>query len=335
VTKLKHEGDKQLVKNLFIAGLAIWAILFSLVGFFHSDVAVAFAIFTPIVVATFVVVLVSGVLLKRFLLTLRERRESEEKSHRHELGRLFDKLIRQGNKSIPTFLNWLEEGDAELQALAVKGLGVLKAKEAVEPLLALLKNAHPELKAQVLWALGEIRDRRAMPAIVPHLGDFTETGKGTVSHFAAEALRKLKFKSVANSFMTAFNSSNDDELSQSLKKLRKYCQSDLLVQAFVKALDAPDVTKAINAAKALEKLFAFSALPILREKAKTASDERLKDACQRVVRQLELVMTLPSPALPTSLDTSTLPIPATPTKINPETLPRAVDQSLQSDQNEH
>lgn len=49
--------------------------------------------------------------------------------HSRELQQLFDQLVRQGSKSIPTFLEWLK-GDTELQVLAIKGLATLKAKES-------------------------------------------------------------------------------------------------------------------------------------------------------------------------------------------------------------
>ena len=52
-------------------------------------------------------------------------------------------------------------------------LGRLKAREAVEPLIEFLKSETiPEVeKVAATWALGEIRDPKAIPALIPLLGN--------------------------------------------------------------------------------------------------------------------------------------------------------------------
>jgi HEAT repeat protein len=100
----------------------------------------------------------------------------------------FAELMRQGEKAIPLFLQVFSVPtdryylwDASYaRALAAFGLGRLKAQKAVEPLMTLLRERRLSLKERcaAIWALGELGDPKAIPVLLPFLGDLQATEMG-------------------------------------------------------------------------------------------------------------------------------------------------------------
>ncbi|MBI3394780.1 MAG: HEAT repeat domain-containing protein, partial [Spirochaetia bacterium] len=77
------------------------------------------------------------------------------------LGKIGDRA------SIPLLLEGLETRAAEAAHGAAYALGALKAKEAVDPMMRLLKSSKDlTLKKHIVAALGEIGDKRAIPSIL-------------------------------------------------------------------------------------------------------------------------------------------------------------------------
>ncbi|MBI5286108.1 MAG: HEAT repeat domain-containing protein [Deltaproteobacteria bacterium] len=65
----------------------------------------------------------------------------------------------------------MKDGDSRLRCYAVKALGVMKAKEAVEPLRGFLNDPDPDVRCNVVTALGETGDKRVVPSLIPLLED--------------------------------------------------------------------------------------------------------------------------------------------------------------------
>lgn len=214
-------------------------------------------------------------------------------------------------------------------ALAVEGLGVLKAKEAIPILYETLNHPNPMVRAKAIWALGEIGDPSTISHIIPLLGDASPVKSDQehlVSRYAADVLSKLGEKKLVKAF---------DEAMQG--QIRKWTKTQLsgkyrpqVVQAFAKALDG-DLSIAINAARALGELLLVEAIPDLERKAYSLSTPpELREVCLKALTKLNEFSRLPT-IPPASLETANLPRPAIPIEIPTENLPRAASKSGEND----
>ena len=75
-----------------------------------------------------------------------------------------------GDPSTPEY--WIPQLEKVTRGAAIKKLREMKSKEAVEPLMALYDTG--KAKADVVAALAEIGDKRAVPTLVKAIGDNTE-----------------------------------------------------------------------------------------------------------------------------------------------------------------
>jgi HEAT repeat protein len=106
----------------------------------------------------------------------------------------------EDEESAPRLLKMLESYKPMAAAGAATGLGLLKEKTAVEPLLALLDAESGELRRAVIEALGRIGDARAVEPIErlrddPLLGVMdppSETLKDALNKAITAALGQLK-----------------------------------------------------------------------------------------------------------------------------------------------
>ena len=80
----------------------------------------------------------------------------------------------------------LKDENPQIRLQAVESLGKLGSKEAVPPLLKLL-DEEPN-KYPIIWALGEIRDERAIPALNKMLAGEDEA----LQYNARKALKKIQ-----------------------------------------------------------------------------------------------------------------------------------------------
>src|SRR5262249_44758841 len=71
-------------------------------------------------------------------------------------------------RSVPSLLRLLGSRDAYVRIEAINGLGSAKAKEAVEPLTAIVNDdsGEPFVCKKAIQALGEIGDPRAVPVLI-------------------------------------------------------------------------------------------------------------------------------------------------------------------------
>jgi hypothetical protein len=189
----------------------------------------------------------------------------------------------------------------------------------VEPLLQVLGDPDGLLRTHAIWALGEIGDARAVPALIPFLGEETEGGSDNKA--AAAALRQLGEGRLVEAFAQTLRGSKAALESWPGKYRRE------VVQAFIRALDSPDAGPAVQSAEALAELGAVEALPALRAQSRVRhfGDERTEERWAQAVAQLEAWAALPRPA-DAPLSPETLPRPAGEPEPSPETLPRPIGE---------
>ncbi|MCS7188014.1 MAG: HEAT repeat domain-containing protein, partial [Armatimonadota bacterium] len=100
--------------------------------------------------------------------------------------------------------------------LAVEGLALLKAKEAIPVLCEALKHPSATVRARAIWALGEIGDPSAIPHLIPLLGEgdahspLFKSQNQMISEQAAEALQKLGESELVVAFKNALKGKLDE-----------------------------------------------------------------------------------------------------------------------------
>jgi len=259
----------------------------------------------------------------------------------------FAELMRQGKKAIPLFLQVFSVPadryylwDASYaRALAAFGLGRLKAQKAVEPLMMLLRERRLSLKERcaAIWALGELGDPKAIPVLLPFLGDLQATEMGEyltlldslsaceIADWAADALAKLGAQHLVDDFQRALHEQDDE----ALQRLKATFRSEVTM-ALMKVLDtyrhAPRLRetemRVSNAAWALGRLKAMEAISVLRREARRSPFPSVREICGQIVRELEALARLPMPANPTEFDRTNLPAIPNPNAFPTDNLPR-------------
>jgi len=242
-----------------------------------------------------------------------------------EIERLeaFSQIADMGEQAIPIFVQALETPltstiiwrGAEAHRLAVEGLGLLKAKQAIDVLCEALEHPVSSVRAKAVWALGEIGETSVIPHLIPLLGDCD-----TVSNQAARVLEKFGEGDLVHAFKKALSRKVDEQARKILTG--KYRPQ--VVKAFIKALNGESQLAAIGAAWALGELRFVEALPVLERKARSfLTPEQVRLACRDAAAKLRPFAYLP--AIPSVLpEIANLPRPATATEIPTENLPRAV-----------
>jgi HEAT repeat protein len=272
----------------------------------------------------------------------------------------FAELMRQGEKAIPLFLQVFSVPtdryylwDASYaRALAAFGLGRLKAQKAVEPLMTLLRERRLSLKERcaAIWALGELGDPKAIPVLLPLLGDLQsmemderlmlldglparekarirlkQGWQWRIADWAADALAKLGAQHLVDDFQRALHERDDE----ALQRLKATFRSEVTT-ALMKVLDtyrhAPRLRetemRVSNAAWALGRLKAMEAISVLRREARRSPFPSVREICGQIVRELEALARLPMPANPTEFDRTNLPAIPNPNAFPTDNLPR-------------
>jgi len=277
-----------------------------------------------------------------------------------EWEKVFNRMLSEGEKAIPVLLQILQarrKSDFLLSSepaslLAIFVFGRLKTREAVEPLIEFLKfKAVPEVeKVAAIWALGEIGDPKAIPALITFLGclgsdifdyrfeaifakgmtttkeDFKERLKWEICDWAEEALTKLNSKIVVEIFKRTLEEQDKEAL---FEIARKYWSE--VIAALTNVLDSQPEGEELdskrkdwvfNAVWALRELKAVDALPKLRRLAKIAGSP-LREYCQKVIAELEEFSRLPRAVGVGEIEMANLPAIPDPKAIPTENLPRA------------
>jgi len=235
--------------------------------------------------------------------------------------KVFNRTLLESEKAIPNLLQILQArlkfhlslSPDPVSLLAIFGLGRLKARDTVEHLVEFVKTKQVPVAEHVaaIWALGEIGDQKAIPALIPFLGDFRsvlfgfyetkmafmkgiglakeefrERCRWQVCDWAEEALMKLSPKIV-----TLFRKVVEEQDRDALFELAKEYRSETIA-ALTGLLDGRQRDWVFNAVWALKELRAVDALPKLRRLAKIAGSP-LREYCQKVIAELEEFSRLP------------------------------------------
>jgi len=111
----------------------------------------------------------------------------------HEINwyRLVEIMTEYGDKAVPTLLRVIANPTGRythnLINVAIRSLGVLRAKSAVEPLIAKLKDPDFSIRLNAAHALGDIGD----PAALDALAELRSDPEWSVRNDAIEAMEKL------------------------------------------------------------------------------------------------------------------------------------------------
>jgi hypothetical protein len=270
----------------------------------------------------------SNIIIPNFLTWLYIRRKSKPVRQLGSFKEIecleaFSQIVDMGEQAIPIFVQALETPltstiiwrGAEAHRLAVEGLGLLKAKQAIDVLCEALEHPVSSVRAKAIWALGEIGEPSVIPHLIPLLGDCD-----TVSDHAATVLEKFGEGDLVHAFKKALSRKVDEQARKILTG--KYRPQ--VVKAFIKALNSGSQLAAIGTAWALGELRFVEALPVLERKARSfLTPEQVRLACRDAAAKLRPFAYLP--AIPSvSPEIANLPRPATATEILTENLPRAV-----------
>jgi HEAT repeat protein len=264
--------------------------------------------------------------------------------------KVFNRMLSEGEKAIPNLLQILQARQKiplflpnPESLLAIFVLGRLKAQNAVEHLVEFLKAKQVQIDERVaaIWALGEIGDQKAIPALIPFLGDLSEVLFGfyeakmafmkgiglakeefrerlrwKVRDWAEEALMKLKPEIVE-----LFRKVVEERDKNALFELAKEYRSEI-VAALTGLLDRRQRDWIFNAVWALRELKAVEVLPKLRRLARWAGPH-LREYCQKVIAELEEFSRLPRAVGVGEIEMANLPAIPDPNAIPTENLPRA------------
>jgi hypothetical protein len=324
----------------FISYLALTGDLFKAVG-----IGLAMAITAPLLVVAF---LAESLPLFRAEKSLPEIALDFGDPEPEIRQKAFTQLLRREDAvpillkvlDLPAHKNELLEWNGEkAHLLAIEGLGRLRAKEAVPKLMEKLQRTKlREMREKIFWALGEIGDPQAIPALIPFLGE----------READKALRKLG----QGDFVDAFHKVLDSRDEDAIKKLREWGYRREVASAFIRVLDSPLVAEllnfrtlkveegsssesdrdsgllkvwqqtlryALNSIWALAQLRAIEAIPLLERIGRRRlalvpkdswQDDPIVAECIQAIKILKFFATLPRPASFVLEDTSTLPRPA-------------------------
>lgn len=187
---------------------------------------------------------------------------------------------------------------------AARRLGILQVPEAVPDLLAVSNDADLNLRVKAVWALGEIGDPAAVPALIPLLGDETPVGGWQVSSYAATALRRLGQGALVNALEAAL-----EGCDAGIAHLQRHNAPGLSV-ALSQLLESPDPMRVARIAWIAGELGMVELLPHLRARWRTvqatAASSDLKQVAEAILR-LECLTKLPRPAMSPAPPVHSLP----------------------------
>ena len=176
-------------------------------------------------------------------------------AYEDDVDLVIEKLLGPGGRVVGNVVLW--EGDPPRHQ-AAEHLARLKDPKAVWPLISVLEGRDPVLAAKAIRALGEIGDVRAVPGLLPILGDGQAVEGDTFARLAAHTLRRLGEEDRVQAFGQAVKGDVEP-----LKRVAGEYRPQLS-RALVTALGDTDGSVIANAAAALASLGAVEALPSLR-----------------------------------------------------------------------
>lgn len=192
-------------------------------------------------------------------------------------------------------------------ARALRGVQDFRVTEA---LLRALPTADGELKLELIRCLGESQDSRAVPALLPYLGDVQRVptqgfGWGSFREAAGLALKQLGQERTAAAFGAVVRGE-----TERLSELDPTWRSTFVL-ALCGTLHSESLAEVAGAARALAAWGAVEALPDLRGALRRVRRSG-KDAAavDEAIRDLERHTALPRPSLAPAPTPEDLPLPS-------------------------
>ena len=127
----------------------------------------------------------------------------------------------KSKKSIPHLLKGLEQKDSRIYSFSISGLGYLQAKEALDPLCAIVSNRTGRYKEQAIQTLAKIGDEKAIPFLrsivkdVQKEREYRPDAPSSLASYAIQALAQLGDVEVINMILTSW----EDELEGAILSL--------------------------------------------------------------------------------------------------------------------
>ncbi len=184
-----------------------------------------------------------------WLKELTEQLQSKEAVVRATAARRLGEL--QAVNALTLLTRALTDPSAQVRQEAARALGRLHRSEAVPALLtALKKDSDKNVRFYAAWALGEIKDPRAVDVLLQALND----PEWTVRNQAAWALHELHDERLVPKLVQLFMSRHTDsrELVWLLRRLSRN-NLKVLSQALQPALHSPDTAERLKAWKLLDE----------------------------------------------------------------------------------
>ena len=119
-------------------------------------------------------------------------------------------LVKRGSDGADVLEQAIAQRDHQLARIhGIWGLSQLARRAAhyAQPLLPLLTDDDPEIRAQAARWLGDVRYRKAGPALIPLLKDDYSRAR----FFAAEALGRIRYDSAVQPLITLLEANNDED----------------------------------------------------------------------------------------------------------------------------
>lgn len=186
-----------------------------------------------------------------------------------------DELIKNGKQSVPALLNALKSEDEQQRHTAMQLLSILKSKEAVGPLLEILKNSASAQERQVaVHALGKIQDKTASALLADTINNPTASMDDRYS--AIIALGNLKDKKAVPVLIS--------ELGSYDERLRIYAAGSLGLLNHTEGYDV--AIAGTYSSDSVNRLHAVQALGLIGKKdATTRLNELLADETAIVMKR--------------------------------------------------
>ncbi|MEW6381536.1 MAG: HEAT repeat domain-containing protein [bacterium] len=161
-----------------------------------------------------------------------------------------EKIISHPVNAVEPLIADLKDQDPQVREDAAEALGKIKNVRAVEPLIAALKDESPKVRENAAEALGRIRDAGAVNSLIVALQDEDRN----VREEAAEALGRIGKAGAAVEPLIAALRDEDQEVREEAAEALGKIKDLRAVEPLIAALkdEEPEVKE--NAARALRKI---------------------------------------------------------------------------------
>jgi HEAT repeat protein len=152
-------------------------------------------------------------------------------------------LAQVGEPAIEPLLRALGSGNPKTRAYAARSLGLIRTPRAFEPIAALLAAERDDgIEMALIEALGNLRDARAVPILLPYLHTTRQQNRGWIIRKAGNALGRIGTEEVIEPLAEVLASDSDWfarlGAAEGLRKIGHVLAREALARASVNDTDA-------------------------------------------------------------------------------------------------